>query len=86
VHIPVEQVTKFELIINLNTVETLGLTVPSSLMARRRGNRITPGFPKRLFAAHTHGSKWHTTSDFGGPANPSGSEVTSDVVGAYWEL
>jgi len=32
--IPIYQASKFELVINLNTVKALGMTVPQSLLAR----------------------------------------------------
>src|SRR5262249_3439842 len=39
--LPVQESTKVELILNMKTAKALGLTIPLSLLARRRGDRVT---------------------------------------------
>jgi len=55
--LPVVQATKFELLVNLKTAKTLGLTVPNTLSCRRRrGDRVTTSIKRREFISRLGGA------------------------------
>ena len=39
--LPIEQMTQFELLVNLKTAKALGITIPESILVRRRGDSLT---------------------------------------------